>query len=72
MSHKIITISREFGSGGKYIGECVAEKLGIPYYDSVIMERIAEETGFSSRGICFSSASAEMLRALRATRFTSW
>ena len=46
MSHKIITISREFGSGGKYIGERVAEKLGIPYYDSVIMERIAEETGF--------------------------
>ena len=46
MEKKIITISREFGSGGKYIGECVAKKLGIPYYDSIIMERIAEETGF--------------------------
>lgn len=44
--HKIITISREFGSGGKYIGECVAKKLGIPYYDSIIMEKIAEETGY--------------------------
>ena len=46
MSHKIITISREYGSGGRYIGECVAKKLGIPYYDSFIMEKIAEETGF--------------------------
>ena len=43
---KIITISREYGSGGKYIGELVAKKLGIPFYDKEIMEKIAEETGF--------------------------
>ncbi|MBQ8448722.1 MAG: cytidylate kinase-like family protein [Clostridia bacterium] len=43
---KIITISREYGSGGKYIGELTAKKLGIPFYDKEIMEKIAEETGF--------------------------
>ncbi|MBQ7290460.1 MAG: cytidylate kinase-like family protein [Clostridia bacterium] len=48
---KIITISREYGSGGKYIGELVAQKLGIPFYDKEIMEKIAEETGFVSEFI---------------------
>ena len=43
---KIITISREFGSGGHFIGENVAKKLGITFYDSQILEKIAEETGF--------------------------
>lgn len=44
---KIITISREYGSGGKYIGELVAKKLGIPFYDKEIIEGIAEKTGFA-------------------------
>ena len=48
---KIITISREYGSGGKYIGELVAKKLGIPFYDKEIMEKIAEETGFANEFI---------------------
>lgn len=43
--NRIITISREFGSGGKYIGEQVAEKLGIPFFDKAIIEKIAKETG---------------------------
>ncbi len=46
MGNKIITISRELGSGGKYIGELVSKKLGIPFYDKEIMEKVAEETGF--------------------------
>jgi cytidylate kinase len=46
MAEKIITISREFGSGGKYIGLLVAKKLGIPCYDKDIIEKIAEESGF--------------------------
>lgn len=46
MRNKIITISRELGSGGKYIGELVAKKLNIPFYDKEIMEKVAEETGF--------------------------
>ena len=33
MTNKVITISRQFGSGGRTIGKKVAEKLGIPYYD---------------------------------------
>jgi cytidylate kinase len=44
---KIITISREFGSGGRLIGKCLAEKLGVPYYDKELLDRIAEESGFS-------------------------
>ena len=34
MEKKIITISREFGSGGRTIGRQLAEKLGIPFYDA--------------------------------------
>lgn len=44
--HKIITISREFGSGGRTIGRKVAEKLGIPCYDQEIIEKIAQKSGF--------------------------
>lgn len=44
---KIITISREFGSGGRLIGRRLAEKLGVPYYDKELLDRIAEESGFS-------------------------
>lgn len=47
MSKKIITISREFGSGGRFIGEEVAKKLGIAYYDKDIIRQIAEQSGFS-------------------------
>lgn len=43
---KIITISREFGSGGRLIGRRLAEKLDIPYYDKELLDRIAEESGF--------------------------
>ena len=44
---KIITISRQFGSGGRSIAKAVAEKLGYDYYDSELVERVAKETGFS-------------------------
>lgn len=43
----IITISREFGSGGRLIGRRLAEKLNVPYYDKELLDRIAEESGFS-------------------------
>lgn len=45
MGNRIITISREFGSGGRTIGRMAAEKLGIPCYDQELIEKIAEETG---------------------------
>ncbi|MBO5858201.1 MAG: cytidylate kinase-like family protein [Clostridia bacterium] len=44
---KIITISREFGSGGRTIGKHLAEELGIPCYDSEIIEKVAVESGFA-------------------------
>lgn len=44
---KIITISREFGSGGRTVGRLVADQLGYKFYDKEIIERVAEETGFS-------------------------
>ena len=47
MAKKIITISREFGSGGRFIGEEVARKLGVAYYDKDIIGQIAEQSGLS-------------------------
>ena len=47
MDKKIITISREFGSGGRFIGEEVAKKLGIAYYDKNIIGQIAEKSGLA-------------------------
>ena len=47
MAKRIITISREFGSGGRFIGEEVAKKLGIAYYDKDIIGQIAEQSGLS-------------------------
>lgn len=44
---RIITISREFGSGGRTIGKEVAAKLGIPCYDKELIEKIAAETGYA-------------------------
>ena len=41
----IITIGREYGSGGREIGKLVADKLGVPFYDKEILTRAAEESG---------------------------
>ena len=43
----VVTVSREFGSGGRIIGKMVADKLGIPYYDREIIELSAQSAGFS-------------------------
>ncbi len=47
MEKKIITISREFGSGGRSIGREIANKLGIPFYDKELVDQIALESGFA-------------------------
>lgn len=47
MKNRIITISRQFGSGGRTIGKQVASKLGIPCYDQELLEKLAEKSGFS-------------------------
>lgn len=47
MKNRIITISREFGSGGRTIGKEIAAKLDVPCYDQELIEKIAEQSGFS-------------------------
>lgn len=49
--NRVITISREFGSGGRTIGKEVAEKLGIHCYDSELIDKIAIESGFAKEYI---------------------
>ena len=51
MANRIITISRQFGSGGRFIGKEVAKKLNIAYYDKDIIEEIAKESGLSRKYI---------------------
>ena len=47
----VITISREYGSGGRYIGRLIADKLGIKLYDKDFIARVAQETGLSEEFI---------------------
>ena len=51
MKNRVITISREFGSGGRTIGKKTAEKLNIPCYDSELIQKIAAESGFNEEYI---------------------
>ena len=44
---KIITISRQYGSGGREIGQKIAEHYGIPFYDNELITRAAKESGFA-------------------------
>ena len=45
----IITIARQFGSGGHEIGKALAEKLSIPFYDKELVDQIAMESGFAPK-----------------------
>ena len=49
--HVVITISREYGSGGRYVGRLIADKLGIKFYDKEIITKLAEVTGLSEEYI---------------------
>jgi len=44
----VITISREYGSGGRQIGELLAKELDIPFYDKEIIQMAAEKSGMSA------------------------
>ena len=44
---KLITISREYGSGGRIIGKILAEKLDVPFYDKEIIDIAVADSGFS-------------------------
>ena len=45
MINSIITISRQYGSGGRFVAKKLAEKLGIPFYDNEIITMAAKESG---------------------------
>lgn len=45
--NKIITISRQYGSGGREIGEKLAKELGVPFYDNELITRAAKESGYA-------------------------
>ena len=47
MLKRIVTISRQFGAGGHSLGKMIADQLGIPFYDSEIIEQAVADTGFS-------------------------
>ncbi len=49
--NKIVTISREFGSGGREIGKRLSDKLNLTYYDKEIITEISKETGLSEEYI---------------------
>lgn len=65
---RIITISREFGSGGRSVGKLVAEKLGYRFYDRELVNKVAERSGFSPEFIEesgeYASARSSLLFAL--------
>lgn len=49
--HIVITIAREYGSGGRYVGRLIADKLGIKFYDKEFIEKLAQKTGLSEEYI---------------------
>ena len=70
--NRVITISREFGSGGRTVGMQVAERLGIPCYDQELIEKIEEKSGLAkdfiagggSTGLSGLTAELELMRRL--------
>lgn len=51
MAHTVITIGRQFGSGGRIVAQRVAETLHIPFYDKAVIDLAAKETGLSEEFI---------------------
>ena len=43
----VITISRQFGSGGRFVAKMLAERLGIPYFDNELITMAAKESGYA-------------------------
>lgn len=51
MRHRIITVSREFGSGGREVGKRLAQVLGVAYYDREIITAVAQKSGLAEEYI---------------------
>ncbi len=60
----VITIAREYGSGGRYIGRLIADKLGIKFYDKEFIAEIAKETGLAEEYIENQEQKREVLAGL--------
>ncbi len=60
----VITISREYGSGGRYVGRLIADKLGIRFYDKEFITKLALETGLSEEYIENTEQKRERLEGL--------
>lgn len=63
MNTRVITISREFGSGGRTVGKLVAERLGIACYDKELVAQIAKESGLAEQFILENGEYAESANA---------
>ena len=62
--HIVITVSREYGSGGRYVGRLIADKLGIKLYDKEFVTRVAQETGLSEEYIENNEQKRDILASL--------
>lgn len=60
----VITVSREYGSGGRYVGRLIADKLGIKLYDKDFIEKVAIETGLSAEFIENNEQKRDLLASL--------
>lgn len=60
--NRIITISRQYGSGGREIGAILANKLGIPFFDKELITRAAKESGFAE--VAFENAERKATNSL--------
>lgn len=69
--HIVITISREYGSGGRYVGRLVADKLGIKFYDKEFIGKLAEKTGLSEEYIENYEQKREALDAINSGYYSS-
>ncbi len=63
---KIITIGRQFGSGGKQIGEALAEKMNIPFYDKELLKEAERTVEYVKRFL------TALTKSLRIAFFTHW
>lgn len=57
----IVTIAREYGSGGRYIGQILAQKLGIKFYDKELISNLSKQTGLSEQYIALNEQKRDKL-----------
>ena len=62
MHKNVITISRQFGSGGRTIGRELANRLNIPFYDKELVEKVALESGFAPTFLIAPSESPQPIK----------